>query len=274
LNTYVVDPHILHVQPPANEEWDYVNPSYGFLRQCVVLTVSLYIAELFLYFGFCGMTYWLYYLPRNNNRAAWKYDGVQLRDEIFTSVWSMFIMAGMTAPIEVFVLNGHGKVYKNVSEYGVAYLFVSVALFLVFTDSLIYWIHRWLHHPLLYGPVHKLHHKYKETTPFSAFSFHPLDGWLQGVPYHIFVFIFPMHRWLYFFSLLAVSCWTMNIHDRFTFDLFGVNGAAHHTIHHTKFNYNYGQYFTFWDRVFRTFKDPYLYAPYKKDANAAPKKEN
>jgi hypothetical protein len=49
-----------------------------------------------------------------------------------------------------------------------------------------------LHHRLLYAPIHKLHHKYKETTPFSSYAFHPLDGWLQGCPYHIFVFLFPM----------------------------------------------------------------------------------
>lgn len=47
-----------------------------------------------------------------------------------------------------------------------------------------------------------------------------------------------------------------------TLRLWGVNGAAHHTIHHTKFNYNYGQYFTFWDQFFNTFKDPYQMWPY------------
>ena len=33
-----------------------------------------------------------------------------------------------------------------------------------------------------------------------------------------------------------------------------VIGATHHDVHHTKFNYNYGLYFTFWDRIFNTLK--------------------
>lgn len=28
-----------------------------------------------------------------------------------------------------------------------------------------------------------------------------------------------------------------------------INTSAHHTVHHLYFNYNYGQYFTLWDRI-------------------------
>jgi lathosterol oxidase len=35
-----------------------------------------------------------------------------------------------------------------------------------------------------------------------------------------------------------------------------VNGAAHHTIHHLYFNYNYGQYFTLWDKIGGTYRLP------------------
>jgi lathosterol oxidase len=35
-----------------------------------------------------------------------------------------------------------------------------------------------------------------------------------------------------------------------------INGAAHHTIHHLYFNFNFGQYFTIWDRLGGTHRDP------------------
>ena len=35
-----------------------------------------------------------------------------------------------------------------------------------------------------------------------------------------------------------------------------VNGSAHHTDHHVYYNYNYGQYFTLWDRLGGSFKHP------------------
>jgi len=266
LNNYIVDPLVLrvpHAAVPADADpLTWINPKYTILRQLLVTWTFLYISSMIIYFSFCSLTYWYYFTPVANNKAMWKYDGQQLREEIWTSVWSGCIMAGMTAPIEVAVVYGYGRVYANVSDYGIAYLVASVFLFFAFTDSTIYWIHRGLHHPRLYW-IHKLHHRYKNTTPYSAFSFHPLDGWLQGSPYHMFVFVFPMHKLLYFAVLFMVGLWTMNIHDRWTFDWWGVNGAAHHTIHHTKFLYNYGQYTIFWDWVFGTWKDPWTEPPYK-----------
>ena len=55
----------------------------------------------------------------------------------------------------------------------------------------------------------------------------------RGCPYHIFVFLMPMHHVSYFMALAGVGLWTINIHDRVTLKLPFVNGAAHHTIHHT-----------------------------------------
>lgn len=49
---------------------------------------------------------------------------------------------------------------------------------------------------------------------------------------------------------------------------------AHHTIHHSKFLYNYGQFFTFWDRIGGTHMDPYApgvdpFANAQEDGNGA-----
>ncbi|KAJ3051546.1 Lathosterol oxidase [Quaeritorhiza haematococci] len=56
---------------------------------------------------------------------------------------------------------------------------------------------------------------------------------------------------------VAVQVWTVNIHDNLFLTKNNIiNGAAHHTIHHLEFNYNYGQYFTFWDRIFGTHRFP------------------
>lgn len=35
-----------------------------------------------------------------------------------------------------------------------------------------------------------------------------------------------------------------------------INGSAHHSDHHTAFNYNYGQYFTLWDRIGGSYQYP------------------
>ncbi|KNZ53924.1 C-5 sterol desaturase [Puccinia sorghi] len=65
-----------------------------------------------------------------------------------------------------------------------------------------YLIHRFEHHPIVYKHIHKTHHKWVIPTPFASYAFHPLDGFLQSVPYHVFIFIFPFHR---FYSETSLS---------------------------------------------------------------------
>jgi lathosterol oxidase len=35
-----------------------------------------------------------------------------------------------------------------------------------------------------------------------------------------------------------------------------INTSAHHFVHHVYFNYNYGQYFTLWDRLGNSHRQP------------------
>lgn len=139
-------------------------------------------------------------------------------------------------------------------------ILVSIVTFITFTDACIYWIHRFLHHKLIYKYIHKDHHKWKIPTPFASHAFHPMDGFLQSCPYHIYPFLFPLHKVLYLFLFVFVNVWTVSIHDGDyrvpdTLKPF-VNGSAHHTDHHLFYNYNYGQFFTLWDRIGGSFRNP------------------
>lgn len=40
--------------------------------------------------------------------------------------------------------------------------------FMVLCDTLLYWSHRTLHHPLLYVRFHKQHHEFKSNVPFAS----------------------------------------------------------------------------------------------------------
>ncbi len=46
-------------------------------------------------------------------------------------------------------------------------------------------------------------------TPFSSHAFHPVDGWLQSTPYHIFILIFPLNRVLYLVMFVLINFWTI-----------------------------------------------------------------
>jgi lathosterol oxidase len=172
---------------------------------------------------------------------------------------SIPIMGILTMPIFLAEIYGYSQLHDQLPQTPVDWIrtFLQVIFYLVFTDCLIYWIHRYLHHPILYGPIHKLHHKWVVTTPFASHAFHPMDGFLQSTPYHIYVFLFPMNKLVYLALFALVNFWTISIHDGAgAYNGVIINGADHHVIHHRQFNYNYGQYFTFWDRLCGTHRAP------------------
>ena len=69
-----------------------------------------------------------------------------------------------------------------------------------------------------------------------------------------------MHKFNYLLLYVFVNIWTVSIHDgdyRVPMILQPfINGSAHHMDHHLFYNYNYGQYFTLWDRLGNSFKYP------------------
>jgi lathosterol oxidase len=200
----------------------------------------------------------------------------QVAKEIGLSLASIPFMGALTTPILLGEIYGYSKCYDNVEEYGLPFLLLSIATFLLFTDFGIYWIHRGLHSKYLYFWCHKPHHWWKIPTPFASHAFHPVDGWAQSLPYHLYVFLFPMHKWTYLALFVFVNFWTISIHD-------GdyrvpslvrpfINGAAHHTEHHLLFNYNYGQFFTLWDRIGGSYKTPLCHESAEKQEEARKKK--
>src|SRR3989338_2721687 len=57
----------------------------------------------------------------------------------------MPILALMIAVPYTLHYMGYGRVYQNVDDYGWGYLIFSIFWFIVFTDFMIYWAHRFLH---------------------------------------------------------------------------------------------------------------------------------
>ncbi|KLT38306.1 C-5 sterol desaturase, partial [Cutaneotrichosporon oleaginosum] len=227
-------------------------------RQLASLFIIALSAALALYFLFCTLSYYFVYDRRLEHHP--KFLPRQKRQEIISSLIAAPVIDVMTLPWFLGEVRGHSKLYNRVGEYGWAYFAFSAVWFLVFTDFLIYWIHRLEHHKLVYKHVHKPHHKWIVPTPYAALAFHPLDGYLQSLPYHIFVYLFPMHRLLYLGMFGFVQFWTILIHDG---DMISghllerfINSPAHHTLHHLYFTCNYGQYFTWADKTFDSHRDP------------------
>ncbi|KAJ2497685.1 c-5 sterol desaturase [Coemansia sp. RSA 1972] len=230
-------------------------PRDSLLRQSLSLFVFIYAYIVAFYFGTAGLSYRFIYDKKQESHP--KFLPRQKLLEMACASRALPTITLMTVPWILAELHGYSLVYKEWTKYGYVYLGVSAAMFILFTDFCIYWVHRLQHHPLVYAKCHKLHHKWIVCTPYASHAFHPVDGYLQSLPYHMAVFIFPMHEYVYLALFAFVNVWSVMIHDgEYMASNAVVNGAAHHTIHHLYFNYNYGQFTTLFDRLFNTYRKP------------------
>ncbi|KAI1483921.1 hypothetical protein F4774DRAFT_363954 [Daldinia eschscholtzii] len=232
--------------------WDRDN----IFRQFISLFFITWIFGFLLYFLFSTLSY-IFVFDKKTFKHP-KYLKNQIRLEIKQTMNSMPIMSALTVPFWLADVRGLTKLYDTPADGpGMWYEILQYPFFILFTDACIYLIHRGLHHPLVYKHLHKPHHKWIMPTPYASYAFHPVDGWSQSLPYHIFPILFPLNKFASVAFFVFVNFWTIMIHDgEYMANSPVINGAACHTMHHLYFNYNYGQYTTFWDRLGKSYRKP------------------
>ncbi|KAL0473701.1 C-5 sterol desaturase [Neurospora intermedia] len=225
-------------------------------RQALSLFLILWLFGLVTYYVFASLSYIFVFDKKTMEHPKFLKNQVWL--EIKQTNAALPVMAFFTFPFLVAEVRGYSLLYDTTAEGpGRWYDFFQFPLFVMFTDFGIYWIHRGLHHPLVYKHLHKPHHKWIMPTPYASHAFHPIDGFAQSIPYHIFPFIFPLQKMAYVGLFVFINFWTIMIHDgEYYANNPVINGAACHSVHHFAFNYNYGQFTTLWDRLGGSYREP------------------
>jgi lathosterol oxidase len=203
-----------------------------------------------------------YYFVRHRDRYVPDYR--ESPDELRQARrWSFLNILGnalLLLPIQLLIVFNWSRLYLDVDDYGWPYLVMSSIGALAFAETGIYWAHRLLHVPPFYRWLHAIHHRFREPNPTAAYAFNPADSFFLSLPYHVYVFIVPTNFWVYFSLYVFSSFWTVMIHDRvrWTPAYLGpiINHTGCHTIHHWCYRYNYGNYFTIWDKLCGTYCDP------------------
>lgn len=163
--------------------------------------------------------------------------------------------------------NGKTAIYIDPSEYGWWYLPVSLVIAMLIHETYYYFLHRWMHRPNVFRLFHHVHHDSVITSPWTAFSFHPIESILQALIVPFIILVLPMHYSVILFMLvlMTVTATINHLHIEiypkgFTKNWFGKwwIGSSHHSLHHSKYRFNYGLYFTFMDRLFKTESPEYL----------------
>eukprot|EP00467_Chlorarachnion_reptans_P003276 CAMPEP_0114527698 /NCGR_PEP_ID=MMETSP0109-20121206/23772_1 /TAXON_ID=29199 /ORGANISM="Chlorarachnion reptans, Strain CCCM449" /LENGTH=285 /DNA_ID=CAMNT_0001709715 /DNA_START=34 /DNA_END=891 /DNA_ORIENTATION=+ len=184
-------------------------------------------------------------------------------DQIILAQMSLFMYAMLPVLDEWLIESGYTRTYYNISEIGGLGTYIATTiLYFLFVEVGIYWVHRTLHtNAFLYLYIHKLHHKYNTPdtlSPWASIAFNPIDGILQACPYTIVMLFWPVHYMTHFAMLFCTAIWATNIHDCLVGETEPVMGSKYHTVHHTHYNCNYGQYLILCDWLWGT-----LYLPDK-----------
>lgn len=181
-----------------------------------------------------------------------------LRREILTSLRTalLFSLIGFFV-IYLGARAGLFTLYGDFSQAGWGYLLLSLAGMLVLHDAYFYWTHRLMHHPRLFRWFHHTHHLSRTPTAFAAYAFAVPEALVQAAFMPLYLLFVPMHEaGLAAFMVIMILRNVMGhagieLHPRGWVDaawLGWISTTTHHDLHHAVGRYNYGLYFTWWDR--------------------------
>jgi Delta7-sterol 5-desaturase len=239
-----------------------ISHPYWFLAVVGIFFVMI-TGRYFLVAGLFHAIFYVWFRDRWQQRKLGMkpYSKLQFRKEVR---WSMITASLFSVAGALTVLlwqQGYTKIYLDVHAYGWWYLPVSLLASMLVHETYYYWVHRWMHRPVIFRLVHRVHHDSNTTSPWTAFSFHPLEGALQAIILPVTLMILPMHPYVILTQLTLMTLSSVINHldieiypKKFHRHAIGkwLIGATHHSLHHKQFRYNFGLYFTFWDKWKRT----------------------
>ncbi|XP_066966221.1 uncharacterized protein [Macrobrachium rosenbergii] len=209
--------------------------------------------------------HWHFYIRQRDRASEWKCQPTKfpssetIREEVLLGSSSLLLASSITGVVACYVMNG-GKctIYYRVEDYGWSWLILSVPVVFLWQDYLTYWAHRIYHHPFLYRHFHKIHHKFKHPTAFSAVAFHPVELFtLQAILFSP-MFLYPVH-WTIFVGSLAYNYYHGIVdHSGVTFEAQWWQpwqpDAMFHDNHHQYTFVNFGVNCKYWDKIHGTDK--------------------
>ena len=240
---------------PDLSQWD----------QFLVCLLVLFLIVSARFFLVAGLFHFVFYGWQKEKWAPLKINKVvdkkQFRREMGYSFASSLIFAVIITGTLLLWQRGYTKVYLDPQAYGWAWLPASLVLSFLIHEIYYYWVHRWMHRPQVFRKVHRVHHSSRIPTPWTAFSFHPLESLLLALIFPAIIMVMPMHPVVIILQLVLMTVSSVINHldieiypKWFSRSIAGkwLIGSTHHSRHHTHVNYNYGLHFTFLDELHGT----------------------
>jgi Delta7-sterol 5-desaturase len=232
----------------------------------IQLFVFMFLIFLSVYFILSGGSYWVLYIAQKDRfkprKIHKRYPSRKIIfQEIKWSVISVLLMSFLNTILVIWILKGYTKMYFRIYEYGWFYFFGSMMICIFINDAHFYWMHRFMHLKAVFPRVHRIHHLSHSPTPWSIFSFSPVETFVNYSIFPLMIFFIPLHP----VSVAVIVTYNilMNLGGHLGYEIIPLkfhhhwlfkygNTVTHHEMHHAKVKCNYGLYFNIWDHIMKT----------------------
>jgi Delta7-sterol 5-desaturase len=189
--------------------------------------------------------------------ASWQ----DYRREVLASLRTVLIFTATGFSMHLAAKAGGLTIYHSFWVRGPVYFALSLAAMVIAHDAYFYWTHRAMHHPRLFRWFHRTHHKSHAPTPWTAYAFDAPEAIVMVAFVPLWVAVVPMHQLaIYIFMTWQIA---RNVLGHAGVELSPVSGkpsclfgwlntTTHHDLHHQNARFNYGLYFSWWDRLMGT----------------------
>lgn len=227
---------------------------------CLGLSIA---AGLVIYHLVAGYYHVRYYVLRRHEPETWKcqpqrfLSPVLHRHAILLGSANL-ALGGFVSGLLIYGITQGLKlpIYFEVSAYGWTYTLLTTVGYFVIVDGLAYYVHRGFHNRFLFRWVHRHHHRYVATTPYTATALHPVELLALQLAAFLPIFIVPLHASSIGGVLAYILIFNIIDHSgvRLTSILPWQGPSTYHDDHHVYFHCNFGQHLMIFDKLHGTLR--------------------
>ncbi|CAH0725407.1 unnamed protein product, partial [Brenthis ino] len=235
------------------------------MEHFTLIFLCAHAVSFIMYFTLSGFLHWYFYVRKRHLAHEWKIQPTKWLsseyelDEIKHGSIALLVAGSVSAFIACYIFNENpSSVYFQFDEYGWLWFFLQFPVIFIYIDYTTYFIHRLYHTPWFYRKFHKIHHKYKQPTAFSATAIHPVEILHFQLTMCTPLFIMPVH-WLPFYVINMYNYYHGIIdHSGIKFESYWWQpwqpSSTFHDQHHEFFHCNFGFNLTLWDKLHGTMR--------------------
>ncbi|WP_319773189.1 sterol desaturase family protein [Breoghania sp.] len=233
----------------------YVVSGLRLVVEYALLFAAIYAVTLIIYFTTGLALTWVNRRYPERRIQPTRDGRHRIRREIHSSMKALATSCGLLTTGFFAQINGWTLAPLDATWWSVPLMF---AVSMVLYDAWFYWGHRLLHLPAFYR-FHAPHHASLAPTPWSNDSSTTVDTLIEHGYYLVIWFVLPIPAVALFAQRLFDQISGMIGHAGFEYFASPTSRwpwpficTSFHDLHHSRFHYNFGNFFSLWDRMMGT----------------------